>query len=122
MIAREEILEYSDSLDNAYYDFPFEGDFHTAVLRHGQSKKWFGVLLRAPESYFKRYNVKTPEDREVLCLKCPPDLQDFLKIRYEGRVLPAYHMNKTHWISVILDSDIEREDVFKLILTSFEIT
>ncbi len=122
MITREEIFKFIDTLDGASYDFPFEGDFHSAVLRHSVSKKWFGILLCAPESYFRRYGADMPEDREVVCLKCPPDLQDFLKIKFEGRVLPAYHMNKMHWISAVLSSDISAEDIYKFILTSYEIT
>ena len=37
-------------------------------------------------------------------------------------VVPAYHMNKEHWISVILDGSMEEEDICRLIEESFELT
>lgn len=120
MVTREEIFAYTDKLDDCVRCFPFEGDFFSAVLKH-KNGRWFGVLLRASEGYFNRYGYPVPEGREVLNLKCPPDLQTFLTATKSG-VLPAYHMNKKHWISIDLKSDIAFEDVKKLIEISHEIS
>lgn len=35
---------------------------------------------------------------------------------------PAYHMNKTHWITILLDGEADREDVSMLIDMSFSLT
>ena len=37
-------------------------------------------------------------------------------------VIPAYHMNKQHWISVILDGTMAEEDVLRLIADSHALT
>ena len=37
-------------------------------------------------------------------------------------VVPGYHMNKQHWISIILDGSMEREDILQLIQDSFDLT
>ena len=37
-------------------------------------------------------------------------------------VVPAYHMNKQHWISVILDGSMTEEEVFRLICDSHALT
>ncbi len=120
MITREEILKYTENFPAASYDYPFEGDFFTAVLRNGKSK-WFGILMRAPENYFKSVGAEIPENREILNVKCPTDLSPFLKARYKG-ILPAYHMNKKHWLTVVLQSDIPAGDVFKLLELSYDLT
>ena len=126
VISKEDILSYIENLDGAFYDMPFKGDFSTTVLRRKNAKKsgnsWFGAVIAAPEKYFLRYGVPVPEDRTVLCLKCPPDLQPFLCAEYAGRIMPAYHMNKTHWISIVIYSDVPREEIEKLIVLSYDIT
>ena len=56
-----------------------------------------------------------------LNLKCPPDLAQILCGTYRG-VLPAYHMNKTHWITVRLHSDVPDEEIVKLLNLSYDLT
>jgi len=119
MITREEIFEFVKTLPNANYDFPWEGDFFSAVLRNGKGK-WFGLAIKAPDSYFTQNGADIPENREILNVKCPPDLKVFLSSQYKG-VLPAYHMNKTHWITVVLQSGVPKEDVFKLLELSYDL-
>lgn len=122
MITKDEILKFVGSLDGTSYDCPWEGDFYSTVLRHAKSKKWFGLLFKAPGSFFSRYGVEPPESGEILNLKCPPDLQEFLRSKYPKGILPAYHMNKTHWVSLALFADVDRKDIEELIKLSYEIT
>lgn len=37
-------------------------------------------------------------------------------------IIPVYHMNKQHWITVILDGTVKKERVFELIGMSFMTT
>jgi predicted DNA-binding protein (MmcQ/YjbR family) len=37
-------------------------------------------------------------------------------------VTEAYHMNKVHWITLYLDSDVPTEEIEDLTLRSFELT
>ncbi len=46
-----------------------------------------------------------------------PVFRDMI-IREEG-IMPAYHMNKMHWITVLLDGTVPKERVFDLIDMSF---
>jgi len=121
-MTRDEILEFTQNTVGAKVDFPFEDDFYSAVLRHSDTGKWFGIVIKASENYFLRYGVEVPADKTVLCLKCPPDLQAFLTVKYAGEILPAYHMNKKHWISVILESRVPDEEIIKLLELAFEMT
>jgi predicted DNA-binding protein (MmcQ/YjbR family) len=118
MITREEILEYVSETPGTVYDKPFSDDFDTTVLRHKSTKKWFGILLKAPGS---KVGVEGSEEVDVLNLKCDPTLGFGLKSEYRG-IVPAYHMNKYHWISVILDSDVPFSVLKELIELSFSLT
>ena len=36
--------------------------------------------------------------------------------------LPAYHMNKSHWISILLGGAVEAEEIKNLLEMSYEMT
>ncbi|MBI3586021.1 MAG: MmcQ/YjbR family DNA-binding protein [Ignavibacteriales bacterium] len=52
-------------------------------------------------------------------LKCDPELAIELRERYEA-VKPGYHMNKTHWNTVVLDGSLPSKEIFKMIDHSYE--
>lgn len=60
------------------------------------------------------------ETVEVLNVKCDPELASIL--RDENGILPAYHMNKEHWISILLDGSVSMEEIFQLLDTSYHLT
>ena len=49
----------------------------------------------------------------------PADLLQELLCR-EG-FLPAYHMNKKHWCTAILDGTVEDQSLFELLQTSYHL-
>ena len=97
-------------------DYPFEEDFETAVLRHADTRKWYALVMRIPR---RKFGIPSDEPVDVVNLKHPTEmLGSFGK---SDGVYPAYHMNKLHWISVILPD--APEDVVKfLVNVSFEAT
>ena len=50
-----------------------------------------------------------------------PMWADFWRRTFSA-VVPAYHMNKEHWVSVILDGSMKNEDICRLIEESFALT
>jgi predicted DNA-binding protein (MmcQ/YjbR family) len=53
-------------------------------------------------------------------LKCDPDLALELRDRYE-QVRPGYHMNKKHWNTVEIESNIPDDEIRKMIDHSYEL-
>jgi len=53
-------------------------------------------------------------------LKCDPDLAIALRMAYEA-VTPAYHMNKQHWNTVILDGTLPDEEIISMIDDSYDL-
>lgn len=45
------------------------------------------------------------EDRRAISLKCDPELAIELR-EHHPEVLPAYHFNKKHWNTIIIDGSI----------------
>jgi predicted DNA-binding protein (MmcQ/YjbR family) len=54
-------------------------------------------------------------------LKCDPDYALQLRAEYDGIIIPGYHMNKEHWNSVYLESDMEMDLYRKLIDLSYNL-
>ncbi len=61
--------------------------------------------------------------KKTLCLnlKCEPNKVDFLRNIFED-VKPGYHMNKTHWNTILLDRNMKEDDIFEMVHHSFELT
>lgn len=53
-----------------------------------------------------------------LNLKCNPELSLFLRDEFKG-IIPGYHMNKKHWNTVYLNSDVPGEKIYELIDHSY---
>lgn len=87
-----------------------------SVFRHLSNKKWFAIIMPVAAG---KFGFDVAGDVEVVNLKCEPFLIDnFL----DGKsIFRAYHMNKTHWISVVIDF-AEEEKLKMLVDMSFELT
>lgn len=68
----------------------------------------------------KKLGISQEGNLDALNLKCDPVLNSLL--RGEEGILPAYHMNKKHWITILLDSSFPKEQVYNLIDNSYDLT
>lgn len=118
MFTRERVLELALALPGAVSDMPFEEDFDSTVLRHGDTGKWFGLLMKAPRG---KVGLSGEGMADILNLKCDPLLSYGLRQAYPD-ILPAWHMNKQLWISVRLEGDVPEDVLRELINMSFELT
>ncbi len=86
------------------------------MLRHAGNRKWFAVVMDVP-----RASLGLPGEGKVpiLNVKCEPLLIGSLlkKLGY----LPAWHMNKENWISIMLGA-VPDEEIIALLEMSFGMT
>ena len=118
MISRETILDYALSLPGAASDQPFDEDFDSTVLRHRASGKWFGLIIKAPR---RKIGLEGDGESDVLNLKCDPVVAYGLTQTVPD-IIPAWHMNKHHWISIRLEGDVPRDQLEALIDLSYCLT
>ena len=97
-------------------DYPFDEDFWTAVLHHKGSRKWLAVVMRVSR---RQFGIDSDEAVDIVNLKIPLEMFGFFG--KEQGVYPAYHMNKLHWVSVLL-SDTADSTVEFLANVSYEET
>lgn len=106
MMNREEVLAYGLSFPNTYQEAPFHDD-NWQLVRVKGSKKAF--LWTYEKDGFININVKVD-----------PQWRDFWRNAFPS-VIPAYHQNKEHWNTVILDGSIPEEEVKRMIAESYDL-
>ena len=97
-------------------DYPFDEDLETAVLRHADNRKWYAIVMKVSR---RKFGIESDEVIDVVNLKLPIEM--FGSFDASDGVYPAYHMNKLHWISVLLP-DAPEDVIAFLTSASFEAT
>ena len=115
-MTKQSFLEYCLNTYGTSPDYPFDEDFETAVLRHADNRKWYAIVMRVSR---RKFGFDSDEMIDVVNLKLPTEM--FGSFGAADGVYPAYHMNKLHWISVLLP-DAPEETVQFLVNVSFEAT
>ena len=85
-----------------------------AVFRHPASGKWYALIMSVAQD---RLGLSGDGSVDVLNVKCGPILSGSL--RTEPGFLPAYHMNKSHWISIVLDGSVPDGKISPLLELSY---
>lgn len=107
MKERQEVIDYCSEFKEVYADTPFH-DPNWTVMRHNNNKKVFAWI-------FER------EGNMWVNVKCDPEWRDFWRQAYSS-VIPAYHLNKEYWNSIILDGSVPEEDLKRMIAESYDLT
>ena len=115
-MTKQQFFSYCLSLHSTAPDYPFEGDFETAVFRHLGSRKWYAIVMRVSR---RKFGFDIDEVIDVVNLKLPTEM--FGSFGASDGVYPAYHMNKLHWVSVLLPDSPDNIVEF-LLNVSFEAT
>ena len=113
---KQDFLEYCLNTYGTSPDYPFDDLFESAVLRHADNRKWYAIVMKVSR---RKFGFKSDEVIEVVNLKLPTEM--FGSFGATDGVYPAYHMNKLHWISVLLP-DAPNDIVQFLVNVSFEVT
>jgi len=117
LINRDEIFDYAKKKFHTEPDYPWVKFPNYAVLRHNGNGKWYGLIMNVLRT---KLGLSGEGSVDIINLKCDPELISLL--RNEQGILPAYHMNKEHWITIVLDSPFPKEEIYKLINLSYVLT
>ena len=86
-----------------------------AVFRRPASRKWFAAIMDMAK---KSLDLTGDGTADVMNLKCGPVLVGSL-LAQDG-FLPAYHMSKSSWISVLLNDTVSDEEIYPLLELSYD--
>ena len=102
---------------NVRADYPFEDDLMTGVFRHTDTGKWFALAMNISA---KKLGKTSQMQTDVVNFKCSPEVIESL-VGIEPGIYRAYHMNKTHWLTVALP-ECDEGMISWLLGISYELT
>ena len=109
------VCEYIRKKYKVVPEYPWRKLPHYAVFRHEDNKKWFALLADVAGD---KVGLPDQDFVEVINLKIDDLFLRDMLIREPG-IMPAYHMNKLHWITVLLDGSVREQQVLELIDMSY---
>ena len=112
---RQELLDWCLQQFGTEPDYPWNDN--NAVLRHLNSKKWYGVVL---EVNGRKLGLDKDGIVDVLNVKCDPIMIGSLRL--QDGFFPAYHMNKDTWLSILFNRPELDESIKNLLNLSYELT
>jgi len=99
----EELREYCLSLKGTTESFPFDE---------------FSLVLKVQGKMFALIPLDNPETQ--IALKCDPERAIALREEFSA-IVPAWHFNKKHWNTVLIDPSISRNFLCELINHSYDL-
>ena len=100
---------YGDELEFLWEKYP-----DCAIWRRKDTKKWYAILLTVSK---RKLGIDSDEVVEVIDLRFPQE--DINSVIDNRKYFPGYHMNKKHWITVILDCSVADGEICRIIDQSY---
>ena len=114
-MTEDELIRYVAERCSTDPEYPWGDD--NFIFRHRENRKWFAVAMRVP---YRRLGIEREGSVGLVDFKCSPLMMDAYR-KLPG-VLPGYHMNKDHWLGVLLDGTAADETVKELLELSWDLT
>lgn len=103
---------------------PFEKFPRISAFRHPVNDKWYALALELQRGKLELgqedwSQEETEELVEILNIKVPPE--QVASLIQERGIYPSYHMNKKHWVTVVLDGSLSDKQIWDLVSQSREL-
>ena len=103
--------KYGDELEFLWNRYP-----DAAVLRRKDTGKWYALFMTIPKS---KLGLESKELAEIIDLRF--DTEELLKKVDGKRYFTGYHMNKKHWITMLLDGSVKKEEILNMLDESYNL-
>jgi len=112
---RERIIRHIQDAYGIEAEYLWADTPDCAVFRHPGSKKWFGIMMNVRSN---RLGLDGEEPIDIVNVKCGPILTGSLLT--ETGFFPAYHMNKSNWITILLNNTVPDGQITQLLELSYD--
>ncbi len=103
--------KYNDDVEYLWKKFP-----DNAVCRRKDNKKWYFAILTVGKD---KLGFKSKEKVEVIDLRA--STEEIEKIVDNKKYFNGYHMNKKHWLTIILDGSVPIDEIYERIDISYNL-
>lgn len=112
---REEIFEYVKKQYGTIPEYLWSSSPDSAVLHH-HNGKWYAVIMNVERS---KLGLDGDDTVEIIDVKCDPEMTGMIIQTYG--FLPGYHMNKQHWITILLDGIVGESKILDFLDMSYDL-
>ena len=112
---RKDVFEYVKKQYGTVPEYLWKESPESAVLRH-KNGKWYAVLMQVKKSKLELEGEGTVD---IINVKCEPDMVGVLIETYG--FLPGYHMNKEHWITMLMDGTVSEAKILDFLDMSYDL-
>ena len=113
---KKELLDYVKEKYGTTEEYPWEKYKEYFALKT-KNDKWYALFMNVSSDVLK---LEKEGNVDILNLKNKPEIIE--KLIDNKTYFPAYHMNKKHWITILLNYNIDIELIKMLIDDSYELT
>ncbi len=110
------VLDYAKNKYNSEAEYLWEKFPRNAVCRRNDNQKWFFAILSVKGS---KIGLNTDEIVELIDLRATAE--EVEKLTATQNYYPAYHMNKRHWFTIVLDGSVKIEKIYEYIDKSYDL-
>ena len=97
-------------------EHPFENDTESTVFRNPADRKWYALFLHIP------YEKVCAKEGSTDIVNVKVDAEQLPCILETDGIFPAWHMNRKHWVTILLDDTVPDDTVRSLITKSHSFT
>ena len=115
IVDREKIFEYVKEQYGTLPEYLWRSSPDSAVLRH-KNGKWYAAVMSVEKS---KLGLDGNDIVEILNVKCDPEMVGVIIQTYG--FLPGYHMNKQHWITILLDGIVGESKILDFLDMSYDL-
>ena len=104
------LMEYCERKFGTEPEAPWEDSPDAYTFKTAKRNKWYALFMTIP---YKSLGLVAKGALDVVNIKLPPE--KVLDLIDRVHFYPAYHMNKKHWITIVLDKEVDEPLVQQLL-------
>lgn len=112
----KKLLAYAKQTYGDEPEFLWEKFTDNAVLRRKDNQKWYAVILTVSK---RKLGLDSDEIVEIVDLRMNPD--ELERTVNATTYFRGWHMNKKHWITIILDGSVGFDEICQRLENSYSI-
>lgn len=102
--------KYNTTPEFLWEKFPNYGIFRNT------NHKWYGIIMNINKNKLEQ------EDLEIEIMNIKISKEKLPQLLKKKGFYPAYHMNKTTWVSIILDDTVSDDEIMLYIIESYKLS
>ena len=108
------LMEYCERKFGTEPEAPWEDSPDAYTFKTAKRNKWYALFMTIP---YKSLGLVAKGALDVVNIKLPPE--KVLGLIDRVHFYPAYHMNKKHWITIVLNKEVDEPLVQQLLEESY---